>query len=69
MRLAKAASTPDAMLIEAGVIDATGPGIYVSGGFVKDFPVVRVEPDGSCAVVAHFRQPQRGGSLVVETAA
>jgi hypothetical protein len=66
MRLAKHVSTPDAALIEAGVISTSGPGIYACGGFVKDHPVIRVEPDGSCSVVAHFRASHRNGPLVVE---
>ena len=65
MRMGKPAG-PDVMLIDAGVIDMTAPGIYAYDGIVKDRPVIRVEPDGTPLVVAHFRMPERGGPLVVE---
>ena len=68
MRLTRRLSVPDAMLIEAGVIDTAARGVYAYRDFVKDRAVIRVETDGSCSVAAHFRQPVRGGQLTVVTA-
>lgn len=66
MRLCRRLSTPDAMLIEAGVIDTAARGVYAYRDFVKDHAVIRVETDGSCSVAGHFRLPARGGHLTVE---
>ena len=60
------AATPLVLLVEAGAIDTTSPGVYAYRDFVKDGAVIRVEPDGSCSVAAHFRQPQRNAPLIAE---
>jgi hypothetical protein len=59
-------SSPDQALIDAGVISLTDPGVYAYLGYVKDGAVIRVYPDGTCTVVAHFRREWRGVGLVVE---
>jgi len=68
IRLARRLSVPDSMLIGAMVIDTATRGVYAYRDFVKDHAVIRVETDGSCSVVAHFRMPDRRGGLTVEPA-
>jgi hypothetical protein len=59
-------STPDHALIDAGVISLDEPGVYAYLGYVKDSAVIRVDPDGTCTVVAHFRREGRSVGLTVE---
>ena len=66
MRVARWYSTSMRMLIDAGTIDLTQPGVYVMRDAVKDHSVIRVDPDGTCVTVAWFRLPKPGGPLTVE---
>jgi hypothetical protein len=48
-------STPDWMLVEAGVLDLNTACIIVYARGVKDDPVLRIDADGTYRIVAHFR--------------
>ena len=59
-------STPDELLVGAGVVDLDKPGVYAYWESVKDRAVIRVEMDGSCTVVGHFRYDRSKGVMSVE---
>jgi hypothetical protein len=66
MSLARRFSVPDEALIAAGVITPGEPGIWAYRDYVRDRAVIRIDPDGSPVVVAHFRQQRGYGHLAVE---
>ena len=59
-------STPDELLVAAGVVDLDKPGVYAYWDSVKDRAVIRVEADGSCTVAGHFRYDRTTGVMSVE---
>lgn len=68
MRVARWYSAPVRLLIDAGIIDLTQPGVYAWRGFVKDHAVIRVDPDGACITAGWFRLAEYGAALTAEKA-
>lgn len=54
-RLRRNTSSPDQMLIDAGVIDPAMPNVYFYYGATKDQPVARIDRYGTIEIVGHFR--------------